>query len=301
MTNTRINEAGEALIGDKGRIKCLDHGFVELVDYMGNDAAIEAAARVSYVTEIEENRTEVQRTGLIRYLMRNRHTSPTEMCSIKFRVACPIFVWRQWIRHRTASVNELSGRYATLPDLCYTPDVERMQRQASDNHQGSSDDLVDEAWWHQDGISREQTNARRSYEMRLKSGMASELARINVPVSQYTVAFWKMDLHNLLHFLLLRMDSHSQYEIRVFAEAIASMVEKMFPITWDAFMDYRAGAMTLSIQEQRLISTMLQGVTSQQAAAWAGGLLGASREAKEFLAKFEILIDKHDHEIRGDE
>ena len=246
----------EELVGK--RFQCLDHGYIELLDYMGSDAAIEEAARASYEPDSEE-RTEMQRTLLLRYLLRHRHTTPFEMVELKFKVAVPMFVWRQWIRHRTASVNELSGRYVTLPDLFYTPETARMQKQSSGNHQGSSDELVDNAEKMRSHMERDHKRARGAYEARLEGGLSSELARINLPLSQYTVAIWKINLHNLFHFLALRLDPAAQFEIRVYAEAIADIVSQLCPIAWQAFEDYRRFAVTFTAPEQLVLASMLRG------------------------------------------
>jgi thymidylate synthase (FAD) len=238
------------------RFDCLDHGFVELIDYMGSDKAIEEAARVSFTGGEEEERTVEQTRGLLRYLLRHRHTTPFEMVSFKFRIVCPIFVWRQWIRHRTASVNEISGRYAKLPDLYYVPELERMQAQSKSNKQGSEATLIDNAENVRDQIEEDQTVTRDHYEELLDAGLAKELARINLPVAQYTAAVWKMDLHNLFHFLSLRLDSHAQYEIRVFAEAIADIVAQVCPIAWEAFEDYRLNGAFFSAPELHVLRAL---------------------------------------------
>lgn len=251
----RRNAKAEKMIGVK--FECLDHGFVELVDYMGSDADIERAARVSYTGGEDEVRPIEKTRTLLRMLMRHRHTTPFEMCVMKFRIAVPMFVWRQWIRHRTASVNEFSGRYTELPDLTYVPDLSRMQKQSAGNHQGSADELIDNAANVRDQMAEDQVVTRDRYEEYLATGMAKELARINTPLGQYTLAVWKMDLHNLMHFLKLRLDPHAQYEIRVFAEAIADVVCQCFPISWEAFEDYVRNAVTFSAAECFAIRSLL--------------------------------------------
>lgn len=243
----RRSDKGERMVGQ--RIDCLDHGFVELLDYMGDDKAIEEAARVSFTGGEEEERTPEQTNGLIRYLMRHRHTTPFEMVEFKLRIACPLFVWQQWLRHRTASINQLSSRYAAMPDLFYLPKPERVRLQSSSNKQGSADEVMQDAEREVAMFAAEQREARELYEARLESGMAKEVARINLPTSQYTVAIWKIDLHNLMHFLSLRLHEHAQEEIRVFSEAIADVVYQICPLAFKAFRDYRLDALTFSAGE----------------------------------------------------
>jgi len=225
----------DALLGK--RIDCLDKGFVRLIDVMGDDAAIVQAARVSYgsgTKKVLEDR------GLIRYLLRHAHTTPFEMVEFKFHVKLPIFVARQWIRHRTANVNEYSGRYSEMKDEFYTPNPNDIRPQSVLNKQGRSEETLP------DGIAEQAANAFKAgqdeayaqYQEFLEQGIAREIARINLPVSNYTEWYWKIDLHNLFHFLRLRIDSHAQYEIRVFAEAIAELVKPFVPHAWEAFEDY---------------------------------------------------------------
>jgi thymidylate synthase (FAD) len=252
----RRNAKAERMINQ--RFSCLNHGFVELVDYMGSDVDIERAARVSYTGGENEERPPEKTNGLIRYLMRKRHTTPFEMCELKFRIAAPMFVWRQWIRHRTANVNEFSGRYSELPDLFYVPEPEQIQKQSTANHQGRGDAFSpDEQKQFQAYFQLDQRRMRASYDHFIGSDMAKELARINLPVAQYTLAVWKMDLHNLLHFLALRLDPHAQYEIRVYAEAIADITAQCFPLTWQAFEDYVRNAVTFSAAECMAIRALI--------------------------------------------
>lgn len=242
------------------RENVLDDGFVELLDIMGSDDSIDAAARVSFVGVGDEERTPEQRRGLIRMLMRHSHTSPFEMAELQFRVRMPIFVARQWIRHRTANVNEISGRYAALPDSCYVPKDSRIAKQSASNKQGSGESFgYFEAGRIADKMRHEQLDSRAAYEARIDDGVALELARINLPVSQYTEMVWKIDLHNLLHFLRLRLDAHAQYEIRVYGEAMASMVKERFPIAWEAFEDFRLNSVTLTAQDVSAIRSILAG------------------------------------------
>ncbi len=211
----------DAMIGVK--IPCLDLGFVYLVDYMGGDASIVQAARVSYgigTKTVNEDR------GLIRYLMRHQHTTPFEMVEMKFHLKLPIFVARQMIRHRTANVNEYSGRYSVMPDEFYLPPVEHVTKQSATNRQGGGDPVTsDEAAEVLGIIEGEQRAVREGYERMLELDIRRELARVNLGVAQYTEWYWKNDLHNLFRFLMLRMDDHAQYEIRVYAEAMAKIVK----------------------------------------------------------------------------
>jgi thymidylate synthase (FAD) len=238
---------------------CLDHGFVRLIDYMGDDAAIVQAARVSYGAGTKKMR---QDRGLIRYLLRHRHTTPFEMCELKLHVKLPIFVARQWIRHRTANVNEISARYSVLDNEFYLPSPEHLAVQSDNNKQGRGDALSDQ----QNALvlellKRDATQAYDTYSQLLgeELGLARELARMNLPVNWYTQWYWKVDLHNLLHFLALRMDAHAQYEIRVFAEAIGDLVKVWVPHVWEAFQDYRVGGAFFARQELDIITSWIGG------------------------------------------
>lgn len=235
----------------------LDKGFVRLVDYMGGDSAIVQAARVSYG---EGTKTISEDRGLIRYLMRHEHTSPFEMVETKFHCKMPIFVARQWVRHRTASLNEVSGRYSVMKDEFYIPSPEQVNFQSSNNKQGRSDETFSPEDTERIlfNFEDEQVKSYSDYKKRIEKGVARELARINLPLSLYTEWYWKMDLHNLFHFLKLRMDSHAQYEIRVYANAIFDITKKIAPIACEAFEDYQLGAMKFSKQEQNAIKNMLK-------------------------------------------
>jgi len=284
----------ESLIGR--RIGVLDDGFVEVVDCMGNDAAIVQAARVSYgegTKQISEDR------GLIRYLMRHRHTTPFEMCEIKLHVRTTMDCWRQWIRHRTANVNEHSTRYSVAIDSAQRTTPDQWRLQSKDNRQGSEGSLSAEQG---ERFSRREAeiiaSTRQVYEERLAAGIAREQARKDLPLSTYTEAYWKIDLHNLLHFLELRMEPHAQYEIRQYAEAIGfQIVSQWVPLTWEAFLDYRLGAMTLSRTEIGLLSLLhagrgVEAVEEMHAAGWLqreGDTWKPSREAREFAAKLQRL------------
>ena len=246
----------DAILGKK--FKVLDDGFVRLVDYMGSDSSIVQAARVSYGTgtkKVSEDR------GLIRYLMRHRHTTPFEMCSLKLHVRVPMDAWRQWIRHRMASVNEYSTRYSIAIYAAQETEAREWRVQSADNKQGSDGFLSeDDGSALSDQERQMHQMVRKIYDERLEKGVAREQARKDLPLSTYTEAYWKMDLHNLLHFLALRMDSHAQYEIRVFAETIGNeIVSKWCPLAWEAFMDYRFKAQSFSSIELEIISEINAG------------------------------------------
>ncbi len=233
-------------------IRVLDKGFVRLVDAMGSDASIVQAARVSYgagTKSVSEDR------GLIRYLMRHRHTSPFEMVEFKFHVKLPIFVARQWIRHRTANVNEYSGRYSEMKDEFYIPQIEEIRTQSSLNRQGRSDERVDFSVAESIAGKMEETQKElyAEYLWYLEQGTARELARINLPLSSYTEWYWKIDLHNLLHFLRLRLDWHAQFEIRLYAEKLAEIVKAVTPLAYEAFEDYQLNGVAFSRQELQIL------------------------------------------------
>jgi len=266
----------------------LDHGFVRVIDYMGDDAAIVQAARVSYgrgTRRIQED------AGLIRYLMRHRHTTPFEMCEIKFHVKLPIFVARQWIRHRTASVNEISARYSILDKEFYIPAAQHLAAQSTINRQGRGDILDGEEA--ADVLNLLRTDAERTYANYAhmlnegetadpaRRGLARELARMNLTLNTYTQWYWKTNLHNLFHFLSLRADAHAQYEIRVYADAMLRMTEAWVPVAAAAFRDYRLGAVTLSAQMVSVLKRMLAGEAVTQETSGLN-----RREWVEFTAQF---------------
>lgn len=238
----------------------LDHGFVRLIDYMGNDSSVVQAARVSYgagTKKISEDR------GLIRYLMRHWHSTPFEMAEIKIHVKLPIFIARQWIRHRTASVNEYSARYSILDKEFYIPEAEHLAVQSADNKQGRGEVLEKE----QADKVRELliADAMKCYgdyeDMIDEEGdihLARELARMNLTINSYTQWYWKVNLHNFMHFLRLRMDRHAQYEIRVYAELLAEILKGWCPYTYEAFIDYRVNAVSFSAQQWEFIQARLQ-------------------------------------------
>jgi thymidylate synthase (FAD) len=273
--------------------KCLDYGFVRLVDYMGNDAAIVQAARTSYgqgTKNINEDRY------LIRYLMRQRHTSPFEMVEFKFHIKLPIFVARQWIRHRTANVNEYSGRYSEMRDEFYVPKPEVVQAQSKDNKQGRDPELLTFEFTNEiiQNIIASQSESYNEYKHYIKQGIAREIARINLPLSIYTEWYWKIDLHNLFHFLRLRMDKHSQYEIRIYANVIANIVKECVPLAFEAFEDYLLNTIQFSNAEQKALAKIIKQfdvskVFSDEELERLG--LG-KREITEFREKLKLITSK---------
>ncbi|POG51582.1 thymidylate synthase (FAD), partial [Wolbachia sp. wRi_2] len=216
--------------------KVLDHGFIRVVDYMGSDSAIVQAARVSYGKGTKQIS---QDEALIKYLMRHHHTTPFEMCEIKFHVKLPIFVARQWIRHRTANVNEYSARYSILDDEFYTPKPEQVAKQSDNNKQGSGEAFdPDTSKEIIDSLTNDSNLVYSHYEKFIEQGLAREIARTNLMLNYYTQFYWKIDLHNLLHFLKLRADKHAQYEIRVYAEVMLDIIKKWVPLAYNAFVEY---------------------------------------------------------------
>jgi thymidylate synthase (FAD) len=237
----------------------LDDGFVCLVDIMGDDQSVVQAARVSYG---EGTRKVSDDRGLIRYLLRHRHTTPFEMAELKLLVRVPMDCWRQWIRHRTANVNEYSTRYSLAIDAAQTTLPEAWRTQATGNRQGSGEALDRRQGEELSASEAEfQRRARELYEQRIAAGVAREQARKDLPLSTYTEAYWKIDLHNLLHFLALRMDAHAQWEIRRYAETIGlEILKPLFPLVWEAFVDYRLEGMFLSRLEREVISRLIERV-----------------------------------------
>ena len=239
----------------------LDHGFVRVIDYMGDDAAITQAARVSYGKGTKAVSND---EGLIRYLMRHWHSTPFEMCEVKFHVKLPVFVARQWIRHRTANVNEYSARYSILDREFYIPRAEDLAAQSVTNNQGRGEALTgDEAARVLDYLKSDAMRCYDHYEEMIgqdgQQGLARELARMNLPANVYTQWYWKVDLHNLFHFLRLRADVHAQYEIRVYAEEICRIARDWVPFAYAAFEDYRMGGATLSAKALDCVRRMLAG------------------------------------------
>ena len=272
--------------------KVLDDGFVRVVDYMGSDESIVQAARVSYgkgTKKIHEDR------GLIRYLMRHLHTTPFEMCEIKLHVRVPMDSWRQWIRHRTANVNEYSTRYSVAIDSAQTTSEDEWRFQAIGNRQGSAGYVDPESG--KELTEKElllQRLTREVYEERLAKGIAREQARKDLPLSTYTEAYWKIDLHNLFHFLHLRMDELAQYEIRKYAETIGhEIVAKWCPVAWEAFLDYRVNAVHFTRLEIELLQALAEGDNNKAKAlakqyGWIkdDGTMKMNREREEVEEKF---------------
>ena len=262
----------------------LDHGFVRVVDYMGDDAAICQAARVSYGRGTKSVQND---EGLIRYLMRHWHSTPFEMCEVKLHVKLPVFVARQWIRHRTANVNEYSARYSILDREFYIPEPEALAAQSVINNQGRGEVLTgDEAEKVLRLLKNDSAQTYDHYEKMIsqegQKGLARELARMNLPANIYTQWYWKVDLHNLLHFLRLRADSHAQFEIRVYADEICKLVSDWVPFAYAAFEDYRLGGATLSSKALDCVKRMIKGeqVTKETSGMSAG-------EWREFSALVE--------------
>jgi thymidylate synthase (FAD) len=264
----------------------LDDGFVRVVDYMGDDGSVVQAARVSYgagTKRVHEDR------GLIRYLLRHAHTTPFEMCEIKFHVRVPMDAWRQWIRHRTANVNEYSTRYSVAIDAAQRTPPGQWRLQSADNRQGSSGFLPpDQGDTLTRGEAELQDLARRTYDARLAAGVAREQARKDLPLSTYTEAYWKVDLHNLLHFLRLRMDDHAQEEIRAYAAVIGEqIVAKWVPLVWEAFTDYRRESMYLSRLEIDIVSAIASGAPDR--ARQIAESIASKRERREVEDKLKKL------------
>jgi thymidylate synthase (FAD) len=252
----------------------LDHGFIRVIDYMGDDSAIVQAARVSYGAGTKHVQND---EGLIRYLMRHWHSTPFEMCEVKLHVKLPVFVARQWIRHRTANVNEYSARYSILDREFYIPAPQHLAAQSTVNNQGRGEVLQgEEAARVLDLLKSDANRAYDHYEAMLsqdgQQGLARELARMNLPANIYTQWYWKVDLHNLFHFLRLRADPHAQYEIRVYAEAIAACVRDWVPLAFAAFEDYRMGGVTLSAKAIAVLKRRLAGeAVTQEASGMSKG------------------------------
>ena len=274
-------------------IPILDHGFIRVVDYMGDDSSIVQAARVSYGKGTKKVSTD---EGLIRYLLRHWHSTPFEMCEIKYHIKLPIFIARQWIRHRTANVNEYSARYSILDKEFYLPAVENLAAQSQSNRQGRGDILTgDQAKKVLDLLKKDAEQTYDNYETMLnerydgstidedKKGLARELARMNLTLNTYTQWYWKTDLLNLMNFLRLRADSHAQYEIRVYADIMLDTVKKWVPITYDAFMDYRVGGTEVSAKGKAIIQKIIKG---ENIDLDSSGL--SKREWNELMSAFDL-------------
>lgn len=269
--------------------ECLDKGFVRLVDYMGDDTAIVQAARVSYG---KGTKSVTMDRELIRYLLRHRHTSPFEMVEFKFHVKLPIFVARQWVRHRTANINEYSGRYSEMKNEFYVPEIFQLRHQSTLNKQARGETELPKK--SSQAILKKMQKAQdllfNDYEFYLAKDLARELSRINLPLSTYTEWYWKIDLHNLLHFLRLRMDWHAQYEIRVYAEKIAELIKPIVPLTYQAFQDYVVNSLSFSDKELSVLKLMLSDELPDEKILEKNGLKGL--ELKEFKMKLEKLRNK---------
>ena len=282
-------EAAEEILG--GYFPALDHGFVALVDYMGTDEDVERAARVSYGAGTRK----VSLTrGLIRYLRRHRHTTPSEMVEFKFHCAMPMFIARQWVRHRSASINEYSGRYSLMPLLFYMPDEEHFALQSQSNNQGR--EQLASAEIYKSAVERWErirADAGEGYSWMIGEDIAREIARIDLPLSTYTQWYWKIDLHNLLHFLSLRADPHAQWEIRVFANIIAGMVKRVAPLSFEAWLDYYLLGQSMSRAELRVLAELLDAdessISARPSTSFSSDKLKeiglSGREIEEFLGK----------------
>ena len=271
----------------------LDHGFIRVIDYMGDDTSIVQSARVSYGKGTKKVSTD---SGLIKYLMRHWHTTPFEMCEIKYHVKLPIFIARQWIRHRTANVNEYSARYSILDKEFYLPSFGNLAAQSKSNRQGRGEVLEgDQAKEVLDLLKKDAEKTYNDYEMMLnerfdgttidenKKGLARELARMNLTLNTYTQWYWKTDLLNLMNFLRLRADHHAQYEIRTYADAMLETLKKWVPITYEAFMDYRVGGTEVSAKGKSVIQKLIKG---QQVLIEQSGL--SKREWNELMIAFDL-------------
>ena len=276
----------EEMTGIYAPRQCLDHGFVRLVDVMGDDSSIVPAARVSYG---KGTRKRSDDRGLIRYLMRHSHTTPFEMVEFKFHVKLPIFVARQWIRHRTANVNEYSARYSVMEDEFYLPPADKINYQSATNKQGRGPEAPPEELRERfrKVLETTQRQSYEEYQSFIGENLTRELARIHLPLSIYTQWYWKIDLHNLFHFLRLRVDQHAQYEIRVYAKAMAEIVKSVTPLAYEAFEDYTLNAIKLTKPELKLLEPLLAGFEIDETKAAECGL--SKREVRELAEKLKKL------------
>lgn len=271
-------------------ISVLDHGFIRVIDYMGSDSSIVQAARVSYGKGTKQKS---QDKGLINYLLRHKHTTPFEMCEIKFHIKLPMFVARQWIRHRTANVNEYSARYSILDNEFYIPEKENLATQSQTNKQGREAVIEGEASSKILNMFKQTSQeAFERYEYMINDekhseheGLTRELARMNLPVNIYTQWYWKIDLHNLLHFVKLRADHHAQYEIRVYAQALLDILKKWVPLTYEAFMNYEVGNYNLSAEALKVVKKLIQGEKVEESDCSL-----SKREWQELMDKLELNV-----------
>ena len=291
ITKRVVSEELEKILYEA--VPVLDHGFVRVVDYMGDDTSVVQAARVSYGKGTKKISTD---GGLIKYLMRHRHSTPFEMCEIKYHVKLPIFVARQWIRHRTANVNEYSARYSILDKEFYLPSKEHLAAQSQNNRQGRGDILEGEqAKKVLELLKGDAEQTYNNYETMLnerydgsiinedEAGLARELARMNLTLNTYTQWYWKTDFLNLMNFLRLRADSHAQYEIRAYADAMLDTVKKWVPITYEAFIDYRVGGTEVSSKGKAVIQKLIKG---EEISINQSGL--SKREWNELMLAFDL-------------
>jgi len=288
-TRRPISLGAEKHIGEV--LPVLDHGFVYLVDYMGNDQSIEQAARVSYGSG---TRKVTETRGLLRYLMRHDHTTPFEMVEFKFHAKLPIFVARQWVRHRTANINEYSARYSILDNEFYTPEPEVIAVQSSTNRQGRGEAVDPEkAEMVRKIIIEDASRNYKNYETMLDMGIARELSRIDLNLNFYTQWYWKIDAHNLFKFLGLRKDKHAQLEIREYADAIGTIIEDSVPLAWEAFVDYQLEALKLSRQEKEVVANLVRekgGFTEDEVFGMAKRVgMSGKGELSETIEKFNKL------------
>lgn len=262
----------------------LDHGFVGLVEVMGSDQSIEQSARMSYG---KGTRTRSDTRNLIRYLVRNYHTSPLEMGELRFHLKIPIVVMRQFVRHRTASLNEYSGRYSEMVDEFYVPDESRIQMQSTDNKQGSGDIIDDEEARLSiiEGMELVNQTAYSEYQRQLTLGVSREIARIVLPISNYTELYWKVDLHNFMKLLQQRLHKHAQWEIRDLAQKMYDMVAPFFPIACEAFEDYWLNGSRFSAEEMRIIQVLLSGISGTDVNDHLSRSNLSVREKQEFMGK----------------
>lgn len=283
--------AAEEILGQYFPV--LDHGFVCLVDYMGSDEDVERAARVSYGAG---TRKVSQTRGLIRYLRRHRHTTPSEMVELKFHCAMPMFVARQWVRHRSASLNETSARYSLMPLLFYTPNKEQFALQSRSNKQGREGECAPPELYREavERWERLRADAGGTYGWMLEHDVAREIARIDLPVSTYTQWYWKIDLHNLLHFLTLRVDPRAQWEIRQFAQVIAGMVKRVAPLSYEAWVDYDLEARPLTRVEREVVSSLIEPTEEGGVRVRAGASVSPDEMREAGLSPREVheLLDK---------
>jgi len=284
-TKRLTTPAAEEILG--GYFPVLDHGFVSLVDYMGSDESIERAARVSYGAG---TRKVSQTRGLIRYLRRHHHTTPSEMVELKFHCAMPMFVARQWIRHRTASVNEYSGRYSLMPLLFYKPAPGNFARQSARNMQGRDADAAPKALYREavERWERTRASAAGDYSWLVGEDVARELARIDLPLSTYTQWYWKIDLHNLFHFLTLRAAPNAQWEIQEYARVMAGMLKRVAPISYEAWLDYNFCAQPFSRGELEALALLLEPAEDGIRARPGAGVVTKERMKEMGLSPREI-------------